>query len=247
MILVIEDDLVTCQIVSALLARLRLVCCEAHTGADAMRVLRTQPVGMVIADMMLPDTNGLHLLAEKHALPYVRDVPVICCTAQADIDTVEAALGYGAVDFVRKPIVVQSFAARVLRAMERAPVRWEPAREVVRRVGFDADPVQSLLAEAQEALQALDHSLDHALAASGSGAEVAPLSTLVARARAASVAAGAVRTVQQLDRLWRGDGTPEDIAYLRAALVIERAAFDDRVRELRGGDLAPLGETMPVR
>src|SRR5690349_18091602 len=107
MIQIIEDDLLTCNIIAAVLKRMRYSYCEAHTGAAALEQLRTLPIDMVIADMMLPDANGLQLLEEKHSLPYLADIPVLCCTVQADIETVERAMELGAVDFVKKPIAIQ--------------------------------------------------------------------------------------------------------------------------------------------
>lgn len=226
MIQIIEDDPVTCHILSTLLQRLRYTYCEAHTGEEAMRQLKSCPIDLVIADMGLPDTNGLQLLAEKHALPYLRDIPVLCCTAQADIETVEAALGHGAIDFVKKPIMVQPFAARVNRAMERAPARWESWREMNKRLRFSGRSIQPMLAIAQQVLRELDAALADAQTTESNPSE---LNALVARARGAAANVGALRTVQQIDRLWHGQCAPQDIEYLRAALVIEQAAFDEAI------------------
>ena len=227
MIQIIEDDLVTCHIISALLKRMRYAYCEAHTGAEALHQLRTLPIDMVIADMMLPDMNGLDLLKEKHSLPHLRDIPVLCCTAQADIETVEAALGYGAIDFVKKPIAIQSFAGRINRAMERSPVRWESWREMSKRLRFYSRTIQPMLAIANQVL----HELDETLAQAQSGTpDVAMLNSVVTRARGAALNVGAVRTVQQIDKMWKGEGAPEDIENLRAAMVIELAAFEDAIR-----------------
>lgn len=227
MIQIIEDDLVTCHIIAALLERLRYPYCEAHTGAEAMLQLRTRPIDMVIVDMMLPDASGLDLLAEKHTMPHLRDIPVVCCTAQADIETVEAAVGYGAIDFVRKPIAAQSFAGRINRAMERAPVRWESWREMSLRFRFYGRTIQPMLSIALQVLRELDAAL---MIAQNSEAKVGDLNGLVTRARGAAMNVGAIRTVQQIDRLWRGEGTPDEVTYMRAALVIEIAAFEEAIR-----------------
>ena len=245
MIQIIEDDLVTCHIISALLKRMRYAYCEAHTGAEALHQLRTQPIDMVIADMMLPDMNGLELLKEKFSLPYLRDIPVLCCTAQADIETVEAALGYGAIDFVKKPIAIQSFAGRINRAMERSPVRWESWREMSKRLRFYSRTIQPMLAIAHQVL----HELDDALAqAQVSPPEIPLLNSIVTRARGAALNVGAIRTVQQIDKLWKGDGSAEDIEHLRAAMVIELAAFQDAIRNraAQGEAAAPVHSSSPA-
>jgi DNA-binding response OmpR family regulator len=233
MIQIIEDDLVTANIITALLKRMRHPYCEARTGEEALRQLRTRPIDMVIADMMLPDMNGMDLLREKHSLPYLRDIPVLCCTAYADIETVEAALGNGAVDFVKKPIAIQSFAGRINRVMERAPVRWESWREMSKRLRFYSRTIHPMLAIANQVLRELDDVLAQAQASPDS-ASVAELNAVTTRARGAALNVGAVRTVQQIDKLWSGSGSAQDIAYLRAALVIELAAFDEMIQSRAG-------------
>jgi len=232
MILVIEDDLVTCHIISALLHRMRYESCEAHTGAEAVEQLNTRPIDLVIADMMLPDMHGLQLLEYKYSRPYLRDIPVLCCTAQADIETVEAAMGFGATDFVKKPIIIQSFSERVSRAMDRAPVRWESWSEMSRRLGFiHSGAMFSMLTIAQQVLRELDDALREAAAGTLS---VQALNTVVSRAHGAALNVGALRTAHQIETFWNGEGTSVDvlgdIELLRAALVIEIASFDEAIR-----------------
>jgi len=226
MILIIEDDLVTCHIITALLKRMRFSYCEAHTGAEALEHLRTRPIDLVIADMMLPDMNGLELLEMKHSMPHLADIPVLCCTSKADIETVEAAMGFGAIDFVKKPIVVQTFTSRINRAMERAPTRWESWREMSKRLPFYSRTIQPMLVIAQQMLRELDEAL---AATENVSPNVAELNALVMRVRGAVFNVGALRTVHQLDRLWTETADKQAIEYLRAALVIELAAFDEAI------------------
>jgi hypothetical protein len=56
------------------------------------------------------------------------------------------------------------------------------------------------------------------------------LSANVLRVRGAALNVGATRTVQLIDFLWSGRVTPEDVADLHAALVIEVAAFDQALQ-----------------
>jgi CheY-like chemotaxis protein len=226
MIQIIEDDLVTCHIITALLTRMHRTYCVAQTGAEAIAQFTTRPIDLVILDMMLPDMHGLTVLEYKHALPYLRDIPVLCCTSQADIDTVETAMGYGAVDFVRKPLAVGQFADRVARALERAPTRWESWRDMSRRLRFHVSTMGPMLRIAQTVLRELDATLE--LAQRGNAA-LPELNAVVARARGAALNVGALRCAQLIDRLWHSEGTPDELAHLRAVLVIELAAFDEAI------------------
>lgn len=231
MIQIIEDDLVTCHIISALLKHLRFAYCEAHTGSEALEQLRSRPIDLVIADMMLPDMHGLDLLAQKHQMPHLRDIPVICCTAQADLATVEAAIGFGAVDFVRKPIVMQLLSERINRALARTPARWESWRDMSKRLRFHSRTLHPMLTIAQQMLRDLDEALARAETAGEppQGEHGSELDAMLMRARGAALNVGAIRTVDLLDRLWSAPGAPRDIAALRAALLIEIVSFDEAI------------------
>ncbi|HEY0777156.1 MAG TPA: response regulator [Gemmatirosa sp.] len=232
MILLIEDDLVTCHIMTALLKRMRQPYILAHDGATALEHLDRQPVDLIIADLLLPDENGLDLVERLVVKPYLQDIPVMFCTANADAKTVERALALGAVDFIKKPISVDVFAGRIDRAIKRAPARWESWRDMVKRLRVDSRTFQPLLSLARdhlaELVQVLARLNDGRETLDGYGRD--ELSAKVLRLRGAALNVGAVRTVQLVDFLWSGRITPEDVADLHAALTIELAAFDQALQ-----------------
>jgi putative two-component system response regulator len=227
-ILLIEDDLVTCHIMTALLKRLRHPHVVAHDGAQAMEHVSRQPIDLIIADLMLPDVHGLDLIEQILVKPHLQDIPVMFCTANADSKTVERALALGAVDFVKKPINVDAFAGRVDRALKRAPARWESWREMIKRLRVDSRTFQPLLTLARDHVSELVQTLTKIKDGRTSIDEIGKeeLGARVLRVRGAALNVGAIRTVQLIDFLWSGRCTPEDVADLHAALVIELSAFE---------------------
>ncbi|MDQ6926888.1 MAG: response regulator [Candidatus Eremiobacteraeota bacterium] len=230
MILLIEDDLVTCHIMTALLKRLRRPHVVAHDGATAVEHLNRQPIDLIIADLLLPDGHGLDLIERLVAKPYLQDIPVVFCTANADAQTVERALALGAVDFVKKPINVDVFAGRIERALKRAPARWESWREMIKRLRVDSRTFQPLLTLARDHLAELVSALGSLNEAGGVDAGREELSGTVLRMRGAALNVGAIRTVQLVDVLWSARSSAEDIADLHTALTIELAAFEDALQ-----------------
>jgi hypothetical protein len=107
-----------------------------------------------------------------------------------------------------------------------------------KRLRFSGRSIQPMLAIAQQVLRELDAALADA---QGTDANPTELNGLVARARGAAANVGALRTVQQIDRLWHGQCAPEDIEHLRAALVIEQAAFEEAIAAR-----AAQGEAVPM-
>ena len=232
MILLVEDDLVTCHIMTALLKRLRYAHVVSHTGADALEQVARQPMDLLIVDLLLPDINGLDLIEQVLVKPHLQDIPVMFCTANSDPKTVERALALGAVDFVKKPINVDAFAMRITRALRRAPARWESWREMIKRLRVDSRTFHPLLSLARDHLSELVQTLGRIKDGRTSVDEVGrdELGARVLRVRGASLNVGAIRTVQLIDFLWSGRATADDVADLHAALVIELSAFDQALQ-----------------
>jgi len=228
MILLIEDDLVTCHILTALLKRHRRPHVVAHTGAQALEQIARQPIDLIIADLMLTDVHGLDLVEEILVKPHLQDIPVMFCTARSDQKTVERALSLGAVDFVKKPINVDALAGRIERALRRAPARWEPWREMIKRLRVDSRTFQPLLALTRDHVAALVETLGRLRSGKTTVDEVGAeeLSARVQRVRGAAMNVGAIRTVQLIDFLWPARPTAADVADLHAALLIELGAFE---------------------
>lgn len=90
---------------------------EAASYADALDVMRTRPVDLVLIDIKLPDRNGFDLCRALRAEG--NRLPIIMVTAQVDSHDVVAGLEAGADDYVTKPFVPKELTARVRAALRR--------------------------------------------------------------------------------------------------------------------------------
>jgi len=115
-VLVVDDETVDRMQVrrtvakAALVTRLR----EAETIAEAREMLREEPPSCVIADMRLPDGEGLELVEEFPRLPFV------VLTGHDDMKTARRALQAGAQDYLVKGQLTSEAILRSIRyAVER--------------------------------------------------------------------------------------------------------------------------------
>ncbi|MGU7843751.1 response regulator transcription factor [Burkholderia sp. AW33-5] len=100
---------------------------ERHaSGAAAMRRLVKTMADLVVLDMRLPDVAGLEVLAWiKVRFP---ELPVVVLGSAAFEHDAVVALRAGADDFVRKPVAVDEFVARIASLLRR---RHRPVRDVM--------------------------------------------------------------------------------------------------------------------
>lgn len=74
----------------------------AQNGKEALRIVATDPVHIIVTDEKMPDLNGMQLLAEIKKSD--RQIPVILITAYGSVTMAVEALKQGAYYFFEKPI-----------------------------------------------------------------------------------------------------------------------------------------------
>lgn len=89
---------------------------EAYNGAEALDIIRSNDIHLVLMDVMMPVMDGITATA---ALREESNIPVIMLTAKSqDIDKV-LGLGIGADDYVTKPFNPVELMARVKSQLRR--------------------------------------------------------------------------------------------------------------------------------
>src|SRR4051794_18966166 len=101
----------------------------AHNGAAALAILARHDVEMVLLDLVMPQVNGLQVLARLGKREHMP--PVIVLSAVTDVSARVKALDAGAVDFVMKPFHTAELVARVRRHLQAAPPSSDSDRYVV--------------------------------------------------------------------------------------------------------------------
>ena len=89
---------------------------EAHTGKEAVDLVRSETIDLVLLDIMMPVMDGLTALEE---IRKISNVPVLFLTAKSeDMDKI-VGLGEGADDYITKPFNPMEVVARVKSHLRR--------------------------------------------------------------------------------------------------------------------------------
>lgn len=99
-ILLVDDEFDLLTVWRMLLERLGYAVVTAQNGAVALQLVRQSKPDLILTDCMMPTMSGLELCAALERDPDLRMIPIILCSAAADIPTQANPL----VAYCRKPL-----------------------------------------------------------------------------------------------------------------------------------------------
>ena len=111
---------------------------EASDGQQGLDQVREQEFGLVLADIKMPEIDGLELL-ERIAAERP-DTPVILMTAYASMEDAIEGFRRGAYDYVLKPITFEDLEHKIENAFTETRLRRRVRRlrrEIDERLGFE--------------------------------------------------------------------------------------------------------------
>lgn len=124
--MIVDDDLNTCQSLSAALGKEGHQIFEAHSGKEALEKIRSQEVDLAVIDLMMPGMNGLELFQTLKALH--PEVVAIMISAQATVELAVSAIKSGIYDFITKPFRLGEIKKIMAKALEAQTLLTENKR-----------------------------------------------------------------------------------------------------------------------
>jgi two-component system, OmpR family, response regulator len=116
-VLLVDDEVEFRDLLAKRLRKRKLDVWTAGDGSEALQVLATMPVDVVLLDMRMPGMSGTDTLREiKARLP---NVEVLVLTGHAQLDVALAGMELGAFDFLLKPVDLEGLLLRLKEACRR--------------------------------------------------------------------------------------------------------------------------------
>jgi DNA-binding response OmpR family regulator len=93
---------------------------SASNGDEALAILKTNPVNLVLLDVMMPGKSGLEVLTEIRtgSNKAIHDIPVMMITAKSTTEDIDIALATGATSYVIKPFRATTIREKVRSILE---------------------------------------------------------------------------------------------------------------------------------
>lgn len=111
-ILIIDDSVTDLTFIKGMLQDFEVL--TALNGADGLEIIKNHlDLDLVILDLDMPIMNGFELLALMKDHPCYKNIRVVILTNADEIECEIKGLELGAVDYIRKPINLQSLRIRI--------------------------------------------------------------------------------------------------------------------------------------
>jgi DNA-binding NtrC family response regulator len=136
-ILIVDDDPVQRRLLEAMAVRFGYQALTADGGDAALALLdgpQASRIDCVILDLVMPDLDGLGMLAKMRERGL--RMPVIVQTAHGGIDNVVSAMRAGAADFVVKPVGPERLQVSLRNALAQSALEGELQRIKHARAGI---------------------------------------------------------------------------------------------------------------
>jgi two-component system KDP operon response regulator KdpE len=137
LVLVVEDEPKMRRLLRVTLESNGMRYAEAATAREAISWAQTQRPDLIIADLGLPDGDGIDVIRQTRR---TSATPIVVLSARSQESDKVAALDAGADDYVTKPFATGELLARLRAALRRAlprPDAGEPTAFAVRDLQVD--------------------------------------------------------------------------------------------------------------
>lgn len=117
-ILVVEDDKNLRKLMTTYLKRNEYITYEATNGVEALEIMDTNYVDLIISDIMMKEMDGYELTKSLRDANYT--IPILLVTAKSTIADKKEGFLLGADDYMVKPINMEELLLRVKVLLKRA-------------------------------------------------------------------------------------------------------------------------------
>jgi two-component system chemotaxis response regulator CheY len=113
-ILVVDDFPAMRKLVRNALRELDLTnVCEAHNGKEALEIVDSEPIDLILSDWNMPVMSGLEFLIWVRSREQFKNLPFIMITAEDEKMNVVEAVRHKVSNYIIKPFTVEILEAKL--------------------------------------------------------------------------------------------------------------------------------------
>ena len=118
-ILLVDDDPDILDVLEITLSEENYEILKAHDGQEALQIIKSKPLDLILLDYNMPKMNGKQVCMEVKKDILLRHIPVIMVTGKGDVSDKVGGIDAGADDYVVKPFEPKELLARIRMILRR--------------------------------------------------------------------------------------------------------------------------------
>lgn len=147
-ILVVDDNRENLKVVSNFLKEKGYQIALSLNADDALKIIRENPIDLILLDIMMPGTDGYTLCRKLKADEKLREIPVVFLTAKTETADLVEGFHVGGVDYITKPFQKEELLVRVKNQIDLSHAKkqiQEQADQII-RINKTKDRLYSVIA-----------------------------------------------------------------------------------------------------
>lgn len=112
-VLVVDDELANLKVLINMVHSLEYSVIAVSSGKEALEIVKTEKVDLMILDLMMPDMNGYEVCKITRKEYDLIELPVIILTAAGQIYDLVVSFQLGANDYLQKPVNMEELKVRM--------------------------------------------------------------------------------------------------------------------------------------
>ena len=135
-IAVVEDNILTGDLVAAILEDEGFRVIRAYSGTEALYLVKNQKMDLILLDLMLPGLDG------EAVMEHINGIPVIVLSAKSEVEDKIHLLNVGACDYITKPFHRKELIARILVQLRKGKASGNRGEDSIVEAGeLSLDPL----------------------------------------------------------------------------------------------------------
>ena len=118
-ILIADDEPDIRDVLKITLSEENYTILEAGDGEEALKIITTKPLDLVLLDYKMPKMDGREVCRRVKSDLLLRHLPIIMVTGKSDVSDKVGGLDAGADDYITKPFEPQELLARIRMVLRR--------------------------------------------------------------------------------------------------------------------------------
>jgi signal transduction histidine kinase/CheY-like chemotaxis protein len=103
-VLLADDDVRNIFSMTRVLEKYQMTVIPAMDGKEALQLIKSNPVDIVLMDIMMPEMDGYDSIRGIRSMPQYKNIPIIAITAKAMSGDRDKCIAAGASDYISKPV-----------------------------------------------------------------------------------------------------------------------------------------------